>query len=186
MSDYSRNMLSRIRNMRDNKTVNLPEQKAIAEQDNLLTRFAVLEEEALKKIDFKKKSLNEGADTVQPQGSSFVVKKNDVQFGSVRTSQEDALRKAVGDVKLKEDALKYYPDIQDLVLNGEVVGLGVTFQFRYKDPSGDGVYIWGDGLQLTDSNLRTVEKIRDAFLNWKQSLVEDGDLLEKLHKEASK
>ena len=39
---------------------------------------------------------------------------------------------------------------------------------------------------MTDANLRTIEKIRDAFLNWKQSLVEDGDLLQKLDKQASK
>jgi hypothetical protein len=73
-----------------------------------------------------------------------------------------------------------------LVLNAEVSGLGVTFQFRYKDPSGDGCYIWAEGLQLSDANLRTVEKIRDAFLNWKESLVQDGDLLDKLNKEANK
>ena len=82
--------------------------------------------------------------------------------------------------------MKYYPEIQDLVINGEVTGLGITFQFRYKDPSGEGCYIWCEGVQLTDSNSRTIEKIRDAFLNWKQSLVEDGDLLDKLHKEANK
>ena len=81
---------------------------------------------------------------------------------------------------------EFYPDIHDLVMNAEVSGLGITFQFRYKDTSGDGCYIWADGLQLTDSNLRIVEKIRDAFLNWKQSLVDDGDLLDKLNKEANK
>ena len=39
---------------------------------------------------------------------------------------------------------------------------------------------------MTDANLRTVEKIRDAFLNWKQSIVEDGDFLQKLDKEAKR
>ena len=81
----------------------------------------------------------------------------------------------------------YYPSDGDVVLSGAVPGLNnAKFQFRYKDPSGDGCYIWADGLQLTDSNLRIVEKIRDAFLNWKQSLVDDGDLLDKLNKEANK
>lgn len=107
-------------------------------------------------------------------------------FGDVLSSQKDAIRKTIGDVSFKEDALKYYPDIHDIVINGEVVGIGVTFQFRYKDRSGDGCYIWNDGLQLTDANLRTVEKIRDAFINWKQSLTEDGDLIDKIDKEANK
>lgn len=150
-------------------------------------------------IDYTRKILNEirkqkvSQETIQQtlnesqnsdMGNAFVVSRNDVQFGSVRSSQEDAIRKTIGDVTLKPEALKYYPQIQDLVLNGEVSGLGVTFQFRYKDPSGDGCYIWAEGLQMTDANLRTVEKIRDAFLNWKQSLVEDGDLMQKLDKQA--
>lgn len=173
--DYTRNMLSTIRSqVNEHKNVALPREETINENDNLLTRFNLLMEEA--ELTFKSKNDNQG----------FVVRKKDVQFGSVRASQEDAIRKTVGDVKLKDDALKYYANIQDIVLNGQINGLGITFQFRYKDPSGDGLYIWADGLQLTDSNLRTVEKIRDAFLNWKQSLVEDGDLLDKLHKAAIK
>ena len=129
-------------------------------------------------------TLNESQDN--NTNNVFVVSKNDVQFGSVRNSQEDAIRKTIGDVILKPEALKYYSQIQDLVLNGEISGLGVTFQFRYKDPSGDGCYIWAEGLQLTDANLRTIEKIRDAFLNWKQSLIEDGDLLVKLDKQSKR
>lgn len=170
MSDqYTRKMLSEIRK-RQTKEIELPESCMIVEQENLYNRFNVLMEEVER--DMKDKSI--------------VISASDVQFGSVRASQEDAIRKTIGDVTLKPDALKYFPSIQDLVINGEVSGLGVTFQFRYKDPSGDGCYIWAEGLQMTDANLRTVEKIRDAFLNWKQSLVEDGDLLQKLDKEANK
>lgn len=59
-------------------------------------------------------------------------------------------------------------------------------QFRYNDPSGDGCYIWTDGLQLTETNTRTIGKIRDAFANWKDSLTQNGDLMEKLKKYARK
>lgn len=182
--DYTRKMLNEIRNRIDGlNQVELPQTENIVEQDNLLNRFNVLMEE----VELKKKPLNESKDEKQPDGKkALVVKRNDVQFGSVRTSQEESIRKTVGDVSFKEDALKYYLDIEDLVLNAEISGLGVTFQFRYKDPSGDGCYIWAEGLQLTDSNSRTIEKIRDAFLNWKDSLVKDGDLLDKLQKEAKK
>ena len=183
--DYTRKMLNEIRKRQDEQNkVELPEQKSIVENNNLYNRFNVLMEEV--ELGLKKKPLTEGEDENQPKKAAFVIKKSDVQFGSVRGSQEDAVRKTVGDVKFKDDALKFYPDIHDLVMNAEVSGLGITFQFRYKDPSGDGCYIWADGLQLTDSNLRIVEKIRDAFLNWKQSLVDDGDLLDKLNKEANK
>ena len=60
--------------------------------------------------------------------------------------------------------------------------MNTSFQFRFNDPSSEGIYIWSEGLQLTDSNSRTLGKIRDAFLNWKQGLVQDGDLMDKLKK----
>lgn len=179
--DYTRKMLTEIRKkMSEQNITDLPRIEKLNESDNMLRRFNILMEEA--EVDLKKKSVKDN----EPDEKAFIVKTSDVQFGSVRSSQEDAIRKTVGDVKLKDDAMKYYPEIQDLVINGEVTGLGITFQFRYKDPSGEGCYIWCEGVQLTDSNSRTIEKIRDAFLNWKQSLVEDGDLLDKLHKEANK
>ena len=179
--DYTRKMLTEIRKrMSEQNITDLPRIEKLNESDNILRRFNILMEEA--EVDLKKKYVEDN----EPDEKAFIVKTSDVQFGSVRSSQEDAIRKTVGDVKLKDDAMKYYPEIQDLVINGEVTGLGITFQFRYKDPSGEGCYIWCEGVQLTDSNSRTIEKIRDAFLNWKQSLVEDVDLLDKLHKEANK
>ena len=164
-------MLSEIRKAKGvNECTDLPKEELVMERDSLYNRFSVLMEEVERSSEQK----------------AIVITSKDVQFGSVRVPQEDAIRKTIGDVTFKPDALKYYPQIHDLVINGEVSGLGMTFQFRYKDPSGDGCYIWAEGLQMTDANLRTIEKIRDAFLNWKQSLVEDGDLLQKLDKQATR
>jgi hypothetical protein len=39
-------------------------------------------------------------------------------------------------------------------------------------------------MQLTETNARTLGKIRDAFSNWKDSITQDGDLMEKLKKAA--
>lgn len=170
MSDkYIRKMLTEIRKRLDDvNAIELPEEKMIVEQENIAEKFVI----------------SEGAEVGQEQ--PFVISSNDVQFGSVRVAQEESIKKTIGDVTLKQDALKYYPNIHDVVMNGELTGIGAAFQFRYKDPSGDGCYIWVDGLQLTDENLKTIQKVRDAFLNWKQSLVEDGDLLDKLDKQANR
>lgn len=170
--DYTRKMLNEIRSRKNCAEIELPTSGMVVENDNLLNRFNVLMEEA------------EGAKLNNEK--AFVIKNNDVQFGSVKSAQEDAIRKTVGDVSFKDDSLKYFPGIKDLVINGEITGIGVTFQFRYKDPSGDGCYVWADGLQLSDANTKTVEKIRDAFQNWKQSLVDDGDLMNKLDREANR
>ena len=113
----------------------------------------------------------------------FPITKTTPQFGDVRTSQEESIIKAVGEqVEFDDNSLLYYPDENDIVINAKIPTLNLSFQFRYQDPSGDGIYIWADALQMSDSNVKTLGKLRDAFLNFKSGLVADGDLLEKLKK----
>ena len=151
------------------------------ENDNFLTRSKILMEEAVQ--DNKKKVLTEEADVDDSHKDSFNITQSTPQFGDVRTSQEAAIRKAVNDnVKFSENALKYYPKADDMTLDGKIPSLNLDFQFRYNDPSGDGCYVWTEAMQLTETNARTLGKIRDAFSNWKDSITQDGDLMEKLKK----
>jgi transcriptional/translational regulatory protein YebC/TACO1 len=152
------------------------------ENDNFLTRSKILMEEAVQ--ENKKKVLTEAeAEVDNEHKNSFDITKSTPQFGDVRTSQESAIRKAINDnVKFSEKALKYYPKADDMTLDGTIPSLNLSFQFRYNDPSGDGCYVWTEAMQLTDTNARTLGKIRDAFSNWKDSITQDGDLMEKLKK----
>ena len=163
------------------------EQKS-KDNDNFLSRSKILMEEVEKNI--QKKNLTEETGNNfndESHGKSFPITKKTPQFGDVRVSQEESILKTIGEqVKFKEDALLYYPDADDLVLNGEMPSLNTSFQFRFNDPSSEGIYIWSEGLQLTDANSRTLGKVRDAFLNWKQTLVQDGDLMDKLKKVAER
>ena len=153
--------------------------KEDVEKDNFITRSKILMEEA---ID-KKKVLTEEEKVDGEHKVTFEIKKDTPQFGDVRTSQEEAIRKAINDnVQFEPNALKFYPDANDMTLDGKIPTLNLTFQFRYSDPSGDGVYVWCDATQLTESNARLLGKIRDAFGNWKDSITQDGDLMEKLKK----
>jgi hypothetical protein len=156
------------------------------DEDNFLTRSKILMEEVEKNM--QKKNLTEDKDFKDDKhDKSFPITKNTPQFGDVRVSQEESILKTIGEqVKFSNDSLLYYPDADDLVLNGEVPSMNTSFQFRFNDPSSEGIYIWSDGLQLTESNSRTLGKIRDAFLNWKQGLVQDGDLMDKLKKVAER
>ena len=114
------------------------------------------------------------------------IKKNRPQFGDVREAQEQSLIKTLGEnIEFEENALMYYPENKDLVLTGKINALNLAFQFRYNDPSGDGCYIWANALQLTETNNRTIGKVRDAFVNWKNSLIQDGDLIARLQKTAT-
>lgn len=128
------------------------------------------------------KNTNKTLITENESVKSFPITKNTPQFGDVRTSQEEALIKTIGEsIELDENALVYYANNKDLVLTGKINSLSLSFQFRFNDPSGDGCYIWANSLQLTDTNNRTLGKIRDAFVNWKNALVQNGDLMSKLH-----
>ena len=190
-TDFTKKMLQTIREntekIRNEKFQPLIVEETNAEEENFLSRSKVLMEEAEK--NFQKKNLNEEKHEIDDDSHEkvFPITKKTPQFGDVRVSQEEALVKTIGQqIKLDEDSLLYYPDADDLVLNGEIPSISSSFQFRYNDPSGEGVYIWSDGLQLTESNSRTLGKVRDAYLNWRQGLINDGDLMDKLKKVADK
>ena len=85
------------------------------EADNFITRSKILMEEA---IDKKKVLTEEELDDNHKK--TFEIKKDTPQFGDVRTSQEEALRKTVGEnITLESNALIYYPDSDDMTLNGK-------------------------------------------------------------------
>ena len=179
MEDITRKMIKVIRDHKDKDGIEkskyfISERK---EEDNFLTRSKILMEEAAEK---SKKKEEDGK-----YDEKFYIKKDTKQFGDIRTSQEETLKKTVGErVELDANSLVFYPKASDMTLTGKIPHLNISFQFRYEDPSGDGVYVWANALQLTESNERTLGKIRDAFMNWKDSSTEDGDLMENLKKAA--
>jgi len=181
----TKQMLEKLREGRVNQAKKAAQEFVMEskENDNFITRSKILMQEAVE--NNKKKILTEEETVDETHKESFVVRKDTPQFGDVRTSQEEALRKTVGEnITLESDALKYYPKSDDMTLNGKINTLNLKFQFRYNDPSGDGCYIWTEAMQLTETNARTLGKIRDAFSNWKDSITQDGDLMEKLKKAA--
>ena len=191
-NDFTKKMLSKIRESVDKtktyKVKPLNEESKPIVRENMLTEWNRMADNA----DLKKKVITEDVDVESsevevPKGKKFSINKSTPQFGDVREMQESDLVKTIGErVELGDDALVYYLDADDLVLTGKIKALNVAFQFRYNDPSGDGCYIWTNALQMTDKNSKTISKIKDAFDIWSQKIDEDGDLMEKLKKEASK
>lgn len=167
---------NKVRQAKEASQVFVKEEK---ENDNFLTRSKVLMKEA---VENKKKVLTE-EEIDDGHKKRFVIKKDTPQFGDVKISQEEAIKKTINDnVKFDTDSLVYYPDADDMTIDGKIPSLNLKFQFRFSDPSGDGCYVWCDSTQLTESNARTFGKIRDAFSNWHDSIVEDGDLMDKLNR----
>ena len=93
MSDLvTRNILKRIREVvKESENIDLPEGSDILAENSLLGEF--------------QKTIKESSENEKP----FVISQSSIQFGTVRASQEDMLKKTIGDVSLKSDALKYYP-----------------------------------------------------------------------------
>ena len=188
----TRKMLDKLREGRDRQAREAAEQFVVEakEEDNFLTRSKTLMKEAVQ--NSKKKILTEENDSDDESNDEshdnyFEIRPNTPQFGDVRTSQEEVLKKTIGEnITLEEGALKYYPDSDDMTLEGKIRTLNMEFQFRYNDPSGDGCYIWCEAMQLTETNTRTLGKIRNAFSNWKDSITQDGDLIQKLKKAATR
>lgn len=179
----TKKMLAKLREGKDMQAKNAADQfvTEAVESDNFLTRSKILMEEAVD--GSKKKILTEDEDTNHK--NYFVVKKDTPQFGDIRTSQEETIKKTISEnITLENDALRYYPDSDDMTLDGKINTLNLKFQFRYNDPSGDGCYVWCEAMQLTETNARTLGKVRNAFSNWKDSITQDGDLMEKLKKAA--
>lgn len=120
----------------------------------------------------------------EAQNNSIAVNDKLPQFADVSKSQEDSIIQTIGaNIEFDdENALMFYPQNKDLVLSGKIPSLNLSFQFRFNDPSGEGCYIWANAMQFTETNSRTIGKIRDAFVNWKTNLIKDNDLLNRLSK----
>jgi hypothetical protein len=184
--NITKKMLEKLREGRVRQAREAAEQFVTedVEKDNFLTMSKVLMNEAVE--NSKKKILRE-SDEEDTHKNFFIVKKDTPQFGDIRTSQEETIKKTINDnIKLENDALRYYPDSDDLTLDGKIPALNLKFQFRYNDPSGDGVYLWSEALQLTDANLKVVGKLRNCFMNWRDSITQDAGLMEKLKQASQK
>lgn len=181
--NVTKKMLSKLREGKVRKAKEIQEEFKHEPKtyDNFLTRHKILVEEALRE------STEEDKEADSSHKNYLAINKNTPQFGNVRVSQEEEIRKTIGDnVTISDNALRYYPDSDDMTLDGAIPSLNIKFQFRYSDPSGsDGVYVWCEAMQMTEANVRTIGKLRNAYLNWRDGITQDGDLMDRL-KKASK
>ena len=76
-----------------------------------------------------------------------------------------------------KNPMLYYPKDGDVTLSGEVPELnGAKFQFRYRDPSSNGCYIWVENLVLSEENITTLSRMLGVYKNWKKELSNAEDI----------
>lgn len=121
--------------------------------------------EAIKinEADIKKKS--ENAHAYSSQDDIFInsLQATKTQFGA--------------DYNGFKTPMLYYKDDGDVTLSGNIPELNnAKFQFRYKEPSGQGCFVWLDEFILSDENLKRLQKMLGVYKNWKQELSTGEDI----------
>lgn len=102
---------------------------------------------------------------------------DDPKFGqSVLTNQIEQFRSIVdagaefskpGSEKVSENPLIYLPDTRNLIFSGTIPRLNnLKFQFVLRTSSGEGCFIWADGIILSDKNMETLNKLSNFYINW--------------------
>ena len=134
------------------------------------------------------RSINEGIEDTKRGGAIAIT--DDPKFGQqVLTNQEQAFKSnvdggaefAAENVEQPENSpLIYFPDNGNLVFSGKI--RNIKWQFSLKDESGNGCYIWTDGLQLTNENIQLLGKLHGMYENWRDEWNSQGKLLDMLGK----
>lgn len=115
---------------------------------------------------------------------------DDPKFGqSVLSSQIEQFRSSVdsgaqfskpGD-KVSESPLIYLPSENNLIFSGTIPRLNnLKFQFKLRTSTGEGCFLWCDGLILTNENMKTLTKLYGFYVNWRNAWFEESKDLEML------
>ena len=112
--------------------------------------------------------------------------KNDDEVDAVPYTMQDEIMSNItqtaktqfgADFSQSDKPMLYYPKDGDVTLSGTISDMNdAKFQFRYKDSSGNGCYVWVSPLQLTDEVIRKLSIINGVFKNWKKDLSSAEDI----------
>lgn len=80
-----------------------------------------------------------------------------------------------------ECPLIYIPDTGNLIFSGTIPEMNnLEFQFVLKTSTGNGCFVWSDGLILSKENMKTLIKLQGFYENWKEEWLTASKELESL------
>lgn len=144
--DENRHLLNIMRNLKDaSKTNILLEEKSEKEKDN----------------------------------ANAIAITNDIKFGSnVLQNQIDNFRSAVdgtaefaevNEDNVAECPLIFIPKTNNIIFSGIIPSLNnLEFQFVLKTSTGNGCFVWADGLIMNKENMKILVKLQGYYENWKE------------------
>ena len=145
--------------------------------------------------------INEGASATPSNGllleeenkekTDAIAITDDPRFGqNVLTNQIQQFRSSVeggaqfskpDEVSVSESPLIYIPKTGNLVFSGVIPCLNnLKWQFVLKTSTGNGCFIWSDGLILSKDNMQILNKLYGFYENWKEQWQMEASDLEKL------
>ena len=115
---------------------------------------------------------------------------DDIKFGDrVLSNQIDNFRSAVNggaefaevSDNVAECPLIYMPKNSNVIFSGIIPAMNnLEFQFVLKSSTGNGCFIWTDGLNLTKENIKTLVKLQGYYENWRDEWNSSARELESL------
>lgn len=135
-----------------------------------------------------KKTLNEAVNETTKDAIAIT---DDIKFGDhVLSNQINEFRSAVnGGAEFSkadpenpaESPLIYMPKNNNIVFSGTIPAMNnLEFQFVLKTTTGNGCFIWCDGLILSKENMKLLTRIQGYYENWKESWYQAARELESL------
>ena len=163
--EITRNMLSKIRARMEYK-----------QQKNM---YGLIREE---------KENNEDRDTKKTDAIAIT---DDPKFGTrVLSSQIESFRMQVesgaqfneaNPDEVGDSPLIFMPDTKNMVFSGTIPALNnLKWQFVLKTSTGNGCFIWADGLIVNKDNLQTLNKLQGYYLNWREQWNQEAADLDRM------
>ena len=154
--DYTRDMLSKIRALQEN----------VCTKQNLLTEENENKSESIAITDEPKFGQNVLTTQIQQFRSSV---ESGAQFSKVNPE------------KVSECPLIYMPSTGNLVFSGTIPCLNnLKWQFVLKTSTGNGCFLWADGLILNKENMQILNKLYGFYLNWREQWNSESADLERM------
>lgn len=158
--DVTRNMLDIIR---------------AAKAKNSCQAWGLIKEEK-DDSDNKKNETDAIAITDDPKFGTNVLSS---QIESFRTQVESGAQfNKANPEKVSDSPLIFMPETKNMVFSGTIPALNnLKFQFVLETNTGNGCFVWADGLILNKDNIQVLNKLYGYYVNWRESWrVEAADL----------
>ena len=119
---------------------------------------------------------------MRKQKSQFLFPVFTSQIESFRTQVESGAQfNEANPDKVSDSPLIFMPETKNMVFSGTIPALNnLKWQFVLKTSTGNGCFIWADGLIVNRDNLQILNKLQGYYLNWKEEWSKESADLDRM------